>query len=77
MQQASLAGDLSAILRLIQKTSKLPVQEFIKKTCGSLLYMYYTYVKQLHVVPVDLDDLIDGLLYLDAYHYAVKDTYNG
>lgn len=48
--------------------------DFIQKTCGSLLFVYYTYVNKYHVRPVDMDDLIDGLLYLDAKSYIIKES---
>lgn len=34
--------------------------------------MYYSYVENLQVRPVDIDDLIDGMLYLDARGYITK-----
>lgn len=75
MRAASEAGDIAALLKLVRDVSKLPVQDFIDKTCGSLLYTYYTYIKYFHTIPVDIMDLIDGLLYMDAHGYAIKDMY--
>lgn len=34
--------------------------------------MYYSFVENLHVRPVDINDLIDGMLYLDARGYITK-----
>ena len=34
--------------------------------------MYYAYIEKLHVRPVDMNDMIDGLLYLDARGYMTK-----
>jgi len=36
------------------------------------MFTYYTYVDNLHTHPRDLEELIDGLLYLDAKSYAQK-----
>lgn len=36
--------------------------------------MYYTYLDNLHNRPADVDDLVDGLLYLDAKNYIQKDA---
>ena len=72
MAAAQAAGDISTILKLVASTSAMTVTDFIQKTCGSLLFIYYTYVDKLHTRPVDIDDLIDGLLYLDARQYAIK-----
>lgn len=34
--------------------------------------MYYMYVDNFHVRPLDLTDFVDGLLYLDAKNYIHK-----
>jgi hypothetical protein len=36
------------------------------------MFTYYVFVDNLHRDPHDLDDLIDGLLYLDAKSYSQK-----
>lgn len=72
MIAAQMAGDISTIIKIIARTSGLTVEDFIMKTCGSLLFMYYVYLKKFQVRPVDMDDMIDGLLFLDAEHYIQK-----
>ena len=74
MKQASATGDIGTLLRLIAGTSALPPADFIKKTVGGILFMYYLFIDKYHVRPVDLDDLIDGSLYLDAKDYILKQT---
>jgi hypothetical protein len=69
IQSAQMAGDIATIMRLVVSTSQKTTADFIKETCGSLLFLYYTYVDKLHSRPVDIDDLVDGILYLDAKHY--------
>ena len=69
---AQATGDISTIIRIITRTSKLTTEDFIKKTCGGLLFLYYTYVEKLHVRPRDVEDMIDGILFLDAKGYIVK-----
>ena len=69
---AQAAGDISTIIRIITQTSKMTTEDFIKKTCGGLLFLYYMYVEKLHVRPLDMDDMIDGLLFLDAKNYITK-----
>lgn len=69
---AQAAGDISTIVRIITRTSKLTTEDFIKKTCGGLLFLYYTYVEKIHARPIDLKDLIDGILFLDAKGYIIK-----
>ena len=69
---AQAAGDISTIVRIITQTSKMTTEDFIKKTCGGLLFLYYMYVEKLHVRPLDMDDMIDGLLFLDAKNYITK-----
>lgn len=69
---AQASGDISTIVRLIANTSKMTTADFIKETCGSLLFLYYTYMSQYHQRPVDMLDMVNGLLYLDAKNYITK-----
>lgn len=69
---AQAAGDISTIIRIITQTSKMTTEDFVKKTCGGLLFLYYTYVEKLHTRPLDIDDMIDGVLFLDAKSYIMK-----
>ena len=66
------AVDISSLLNTICSASSLTSEDFIKKTCGALLFMYYTYLDKFHQCPMDVDDLIDGMLYLDAKGYITK-----
>lgn len=70
MQTASETGDIAAIMRLIATSAQLKPADFIKKTVGNLRFLYYTYLDQLHNLPLDIEDLIDGMLYLDARGYV-------
>ena len=72
IRTAQAAGDISTIIRIITRTSKLTTEDFIKKTCGGLLFLYYTYVEKLHVRPYDMEDMIDGILFLDAKSYIIE-----
>ena len=72
MEMASMRGDISALLNLVVSTSSMTAADFIKKSCGGLLFMYYTVVEQLHTRPVELIDMVDSLLYLDAKRYIEK-----
>lgn len=69
MKAAAETGNISAIMRLISLSSTLKPADFIKKSVGSLLFIYYTYIDKFHVRPRDMEDLVDGLLYMDAYGY--------
>ena len=64
------SGDISALLKLIVKSSQMTPEDFIQKTVGSLLYVYYIYLDTFKMIPVDIDDLIDGLLYIEARNYT-------
>lgn len=58
------------------KTSEQKPSDFIKKTIGTILFVYYTYLQKYHCRPRDLEDLVDGLLYLDAYSFLEKKAYD-
>ena len=74
MKAASEAGDISTLLRIITKSSSLTNEDYIKKTIGTVRFMYYMYIDKLHVRPKDLIDMVDGLLYLDARTYILKQS---
>lgn len=69
LQDAASSGDIHTIVKVIANTSTLSPTDFIQKTVGSLLYVYYMYVDRFHTVPTDLDDMIDGILYIEAHQY--------
>lgn len=69
MKVAAETGNISAIMQIISLSSSLKPADFIKKSVGSLLFIYYTYVDKFHIRPRDMEDLVDGLLYMDAYGY--------
>lgn len=76
MQRASVAGDVSTLIKLIARTSSVTPADFIKETVGDLLFMYYIYLERYHTVPMDLDDLVDGLLAIDAKNYILRQSAN-
>lgn len=71
-QAASASGDIGALLSLIVSTSQLTVNDYVEKTIGTVLFMYYAYIDKFHTRPVDLDDLIDGILFMDVKNYIIK-----
>lgn len=72
MKLAAATGNISAVMHLLAKTASLTPADYVKKTVGSVMFTYYTYVDKYHVHPRDLDDLIDGLLFIEAKNYIVK-----
>lgn len=58
------------------RTSEQKPSDFIKKTIGNILFVYYTYLQKYNCRPRDLEDLVDGLLYLDAYSFLEKKAYD-
>lgn len=67
---AQQRGDISTILKLMVSTSSLTATDYIEKSCGNLLYFYYTYVENIHQLPIDVIDMVDGILYLEAKSYV-------
>lgn len=44
--------------------------EFIRDSLGSLMFMVYLFEDTYKHEACDMDDLVDGLLYLDAKNYT-------
>lgn len=72
MKAASEAGDIGTMLRIICSSSALKPADYIKKTVGELRFMYYLYIDKFHVKPIDITDMVDGLLYIDAKRYTTN-----
>lgn len=75
MQTAAQAGDIATLLRLMAQTASLTPADFIKKTVGNILFVYYTYLKYFALRPKDLEDLVDGLLFIEARQFLEKQAY--
>lgn len=73
-KSASASGNIGALLSIITRSSKLSIHDYVKNTCGELLFLYYSYINHFHMVPVDLIDMVDGILYMDAENYIKKDA---
>lgn len=72
LKAAQASGDIATILSLMAKSTALTPSDYINKTIGTLLYLYYTYSSYFHFKPRDLEDLVDGLLYISARQYQEK-----
>lgn len=75
IKQAQATGDIATLLRLMGNTTELTPADFIKKTVGSLLYVYYAYVDRFNQRPKDCEDLVDGLLYIETQQFLEKKAY--
>ena len=75
MVSAQAAGDIATILRLMAKASELTPEDFIKKTIGSLLFIYYAFVSKFNCRPKDLMDMVDGLLFIEANNFVEKQQF--
>ena len=71
-QSKSMAaqGDIRGMLSLLLSGVNLTEEEFIEKSIGNLRFLYYLFLDKLHTRPCDMEDLIDGLLYLDSVSYV-------
>ena len=58
------------------KTADLTPSDFIKKTIGKLLFTYYAYIKYFTLRPRDMEDLVDGLLFIEARNFLEKQSRN-
>lgn len=72
MQLASERGDIGTLLKIVAQTSTLTPADYIKKTVGSILFLYYNFLDKYHTRPIDMEDFIDGILFMDAKNYIIK-----
>lgn len=72
VRQAQATGDIGTLLKLMSQTVSLTPSDYIKKTLGTLMYLYYQYLKYFHMRPRDIEDMIDGLLYISTSNFLDK-----
>ena len=72
MQAAAAANDISTVMSLMIQASSQTTDDFVDKILGGIRFMYYSFVDKFHTRPIDLEDLVDGVLYMDAYNYIEK-----
>lgn len=72
MQAAAAANDISTVMSLMIQASSQTTDDFVDKILGGIRFMYYSFVDKFHTRPIDLEDLVDGILYTDAYNYIEK-----
>jgi hypothetical protein len=71
---ASAANDIATMIKIIARTSSLTVSDYIQKTVGHVMFTYFTYVDNFHTYPRTLDDIVDGILYMEAKQYIQKQS---
>jgi hypothetical protein len=59
---------------MVANTRQSPA-DFINKLCGNVAFTFYTYVDTFKQKPVDMDDLVDGLLYIEGKNYLKEESY--
>ena len=69
---ASAANDIATIVKIIARTSSLTASDYVQKTVGNVMFTYFTYVDTYHIYPRTLEDLVDGILYIEAKQYIQK-----
>lgn len=72
MQAAAAANDISTVMSLMLRASSMTTEDYVDRLLGGVRFMYYSFVNKFHVRPIDLIDLVDGSLYMDAYNYIEK-----
>lgn len=60
------------MIRLMATAASLTPEDFIKKTVGNILFLYYTYLNYFKNKPRDIEDIVDGLLFIEATDYISR-----
>lgn len=72
VKQAQATGDIGTLLRLMAQTASITPADYIKKTLGTIMFLYYQYARYFRLRPVDLEDMVDGLLYISTSNFLEK-----
>ena len=62
-------SDVSALLSIIVQASTRSPEEFVEESLGSLMFLVFLYMDTFKQEPETLDDLVDGMLYIDSRNY--------
>lgn len=71
-QSYAASGDIRSMLSVLLGSVTLSEDEFIEKCLGNLRFLYYLVIDKLHIRPVDMEEFIDALLYLDSVQYITE-----
>lgn len=72
IRQAQATGDIATLIRLMAQTASITPADYIKKTLGTIMFLYYQYTKFFRLRPMDLEDMVDGLLYISTSNFIEK-----
>lgn len=72
VRQAQATGDIATLIRLMAQTASITPADYIKKTLGTIMFLYYQYTKFFRLRPIDLEDMVDGLLYISTSNFIEK-----
>ena len=72
VKMAAAAGDLQGLIKMLMRTTKLSYSDYVQATVGPMLHLYYQYCDKFHTRPVDLIDLMDGILYMACQGYKMQ-----
>lgn len=72
VRQAQATGDIATLIRLMAQTASITPADYIKKTLGTIMFLYYQYTKFFRLRPMDLEDMVDGLLYISTSNFIEK-----
>ena len=66
---AEASGDIASIVHLLAQSAKLTTEDYVKKTVGNVMFLYYMHMDLFKSPPRDIDDLVDGMLFMQAKQY--------
>lgn len=72
---ATASQNIGAVIALITQASAHTPKDYVNMILGSMRFLYYSFLNRYHVRPIDFIDLVDGLLFMDAYGYLEKKEY--
>lgn len=53
------------MLNAALQANRVTFKDKVDQTIGAYKYFYYKYIEHYHLIPKDLDDIIDGIVYMD------------
>ena len=69
---AAASNNIAGLLSLMVQASSQTTEDYVSKLIGGIRFMYYSFVDKFHTRPKDVEDLVDGMLYMDAVNYIEK-----
>lgn len=64
--------DPFSMLNMALQANRVTFKDKLEQALGVYKYFYYKYIEHFNLIPKDLNDMIDGIVYMDLQALEIK-----